>query len=100
MTYELKTLDGKYTRVLNNDDFKTILRMALKNGWQPSSRHLHDGSLHMSIPMNVEEAKTLAVAIDRVIKTEGATLLPPVIVAFLECIGVLRRGECRFVQRR
>jgi hypothetical protein len=100
MTYELKTVDGKYTRALNGDDFKTILRIALKNGWQPSSRHLRDGQLRMSIPMNVDEAKALAAAIDRGIKTEGATLLPPVIVAFLECIGVLRRGKARFVLRK
>jgi hypothetical protein len=98
MTYELKTIDGKYTRVLTEDHFKLFLRMALKNGWQPSPKHLRDGYLFLDKAFNAEDARALASAIDRGIHNEGASLLPPVIVAFLECIGVLRRGDSKFVQ--
>lgn len=99
MSYRLRTLDGTYKRTLNNEDFKAILRIALKNGWRPSARHFQNGQLLMNHPLDGEEAKALAAAIDRGIHTEGASLLPPVIVAFLECIGVLRRGPSVFVEK-
>jgi hypothetical protein len=97
MTYELRTVDGQFKRKLNDDDFYTILRMALTHGWKPSPRHYVKGRLRMDVPLLPQEAKEFAAAIDRSIQQDGATLLPPVIITFLECIGVLRRGESQFV---
>lgn len=98
MTYKLRTIDGKHSRVLNDDDFMTVLRLALKNGWKPSPKHLHRNKLFMNRTLEENEAKELAGAIDRSVRNDAATLLPPIVVAFLECIGVLRRGKAKFVK--
>lgn len=96
MTYKLRTVDGKFNRLLNDEDFRTVLRIALQYGWTPSPHHYRDGRLWLNEVFDEQEAKALAAAIDKAIKREGGTLLPPVVVAFLECIGVLRRGPSKF----
>lgn len=95
MAYVLRTPDGKYERRLSEHEYKTILREALKHGWKPSARHLSGGKLRIADELTTEEAKLFAAALERGIPGM-ATISPPLVVAMLESISVLRRGGAQF----
>lgn len=97
MPYELKTTDGKYRRLLGNEEFKTILNLALHNGWRPEPKHLHNNRLWLNEPFLLEEGKALAAAIERGLKQPVAQLSPDIIIAVLESIAILRRSDSHFV---
>jgi hypothetical protein len=96
MTYELRTLDGKYTRNLTEQDFKTILSLAVRNGWRPSPKHIQNGSLRLNEAFSKEEGKDLAAALERGVQLGAASLPPDVVVAIFESIAVLRRDASKF----
>lgn len=97
MTYELRTLDGKYKRALNDQDFKAILSMALRNGWRPSPKHIHAGSLRLNETFSEEDGKSLAAALERGLQQNMPSLSPEIVVAIFESIAVLRRGASQFI---
>ncbi|NJN67308.1 MAG: hypothetical protein HC884_11655 [Chloroflexaceae bacterium] len=97
MAYTLRTVDGKYSRVLSNEEFRTLLKLALKHGWRPAPRHLHHGSLRMSEPFSLAEGKALAAAMERGLQREQAALSPLIVMAVFESIAVLRRSDAQFL---
>jgi hypothetical protein len=97
MSYELRTVDGKYQRVLTNEEFKAILNLALHNGWRPTPKHLHNNRLWLNEPFHLEEGKAFAAAIERGLQQPQANLSPMLVMAVLECIAILRRSDSCFV---
>ncbi len=98
MSYELRTLDGKYKRELTEQDFKTILGLAVRSGWKPSPKHLDGHSLRLNQDFSADEGKALAAALERGVQQGAASLPPQIVVAIFESIAVLRRGAARFVR--
>jgi len=97
MAYELRTVDGKYSRVLSNEEFKTILKLALTYGWRPAPKHLHHGRLQLNETFSLPEGKALAAAMERGLQHEQATLSPLIVMAIFESIAILRRSNARFL---
>lgn len=98
MPYELRTIDGKYRRVLEHEELKAILNLALHNGWKPAPKHLRNNRLWLNEPFLLEEGKALAAAIERGLKQPPFPLSPDIIIAVLESIAILRRSDACFVQ--
>lgn len=98
MTYELKTTDGKHSRLISQDEFKSILRMAITNGWKPSSAHIRDKKLQLDAPFSPADSQAFASALERGLQKAMASSPPNFVVMVLESIAVLRRGETQFVR--
>lgn len=97
MDYKLTTVDGKYSRQLTTQDFKSIFSLAVKSGWRPPASHVHNGSLRLNQVFSMDEASTLAAALERGVQQGVAKLPPQVVVAIFESIAVLRHGESKIV---
>lgn len=98
MNYELTTVDGKYTRKLTPQDFKTIFSLAVKHGWRPPLHLVQNGMLRLNEVFTMHEAKMLAIALELGVQQGAAMLPPPVVVAIFESIAVLRHGESKIIQ--
>jgi hypothetical protein len=92
MSYTLSTLNQQRHRVLSEDELKSILSVALKNGWQPLPHRVRNNQLDMKGKIDEVEALEMAAALERGLKRHSATLPPPLLVAIMETIGVLRHS--------
>jgi hypothetical protein len=98
MAYTLTTLNGNRSRELGDDDLKTLLGLALTHGWRPYSHRIHGSELRMDGSLDDIEAMELAAALERGLKRKGTALSPPLMIALLETIAVLRHGATRLTR--
>jgi hypothetical protein len=95
VTYTLTTLNRQRSRVLEETELKSVLRVALSNGWQPLPKRIHGSELRMDGALDEIEAMELAAALERGLKRSAATLPPPLMIAIMETIGVLRHDSTK-----
>ncbi len=92
MPYRLTTLNKQRTRTFDEAEFKALLRLALANGWRPYPQRVCGTELRLDGDLDEIETLEIAAALERGLKRSGTTLPPPLMMALLETIGVLRHG--------
>jgi hypothetical protein len=98
MPYILTTLNQNRSRHMDDAELKSLLGLALTNGWRPWPHRIHGGELRMHGDIDEVEAMEIAAALERALKRKGSALPPPLMIALLETIGVLRHGGVRLTQ--
>jgi hypothetical protein len=96
--YRLTTLNQNRSRQMNDAELKSLLGLALTNGWRPLPHRIQGNELHMEGDIDEIEAMELAAALERALKRKGSELPPPLMIALLETIGVLRHGGVRLTR--
>jgi hypothetical protein len=99
MTYKLTTLNKNRSRLMDESELKSLLGLALTNGWRPLPHRIHGNELRMDGDIDEVEALELAAALERALKRKGSGLPPPLMIALLETIGVLRHGGVRLTRQ-
>ncbi len=97
-TYIFITTNEKRKRVLDEAELKAVLGVALTNGWQPMPHRIQRNQLHMDGEIDEIEAMELAAALERGLKRKASTMPPPLMIAIMETIGVLRHSASRLVR--
>jgi hypothetical protein len=98
MPYTIISLDQRRQQHLDDEVFKTLLKIALSSKWKPAPGRVVAGGLRLEKPFSRDEARELAAALEEGLQRRVAWLAPPVVMALLETIGVLRYDGVRFVE--
>lgn len=90
--YTFVTQNHHRKRTMNEAELKQILSVALKNGWRPLPHRVQSNQLDMNGPISEIESYEISAALERGIKRAAGSMPPPLMIAILETIGVLRYG--------
>jgi hypothetical protein len=85
---------------MEDDELKSLLGLALTNGWRPWPHRVQGQDLRMDGDIDEVEALELAAALERALKRKGSAIPPSLMIALLETIGVLRHGGVRLTRNR